>query len=399
MNILFVCHRLPYPPSRGGKIRPFNIIKHLTASGHRVTVASIARSDAELSEGLGLAEYCADVLVEKVAAMPAAAKMLLRVPTRIPSSMGYFHSGALKSRIRRATEERSYDLTFVHCSSAAQYVENIQLPHKVLDFGDMDSQKWLDYVRHRAFPRSAAYWVEGKKLAATERRLAGLFDQCTCTTRQELETLNELCDHSSTAWFPNGVDHSYFSPSSEPYDRNQICFIGRMDYFPNIQSMLAFCEHAFPLIRRANPKARLVIVGASPARAIRRLDRVDGVTVTGSVKDVRPFVRASALTLAPLMIARGTQNKILESMAMGVPVVASPLAARGVDAVPGEHLLTADCPREVAEAALSLMSDPRRRAALSAAGRARVQSHHDWARSMQKLDGILANMLGRPRST
>ena len=161
MKILFVCHRLPFPPKRGGKIRPFNIIRHLMESGHSVTVGSLARSKDEEEEGQGLREYCDKLFVGRISKVGAVAHMIGRLPTLIPSSMGNFYSRSLHQKIRRELQSDKYDLIFVHCSSAAQYVRSARGIPSILDFGDMDSQKWLDYSTFRSFPLSMGYWVEG----------------------------------------------------------------------------------------------------------------------------------------------------------------------------------------------------------------------------------------------
>src|SRR6185369_7971868 len=160
MRILFVCHRVPFPPKRGGKIRPFNVIRHLSRSGHEVVVASLARTSAELEEAQGLRDHCARTLVEIVPDPVAWCRMLVRVPTPTPSSFGYFHSPRLKRRIRAELAAQPYDLIFVHCSSVAPYVEHVRGIPKVMDFGDMDSQKWREYSTHRSWPRSFVYWAE-----------------------------------------------------------------------------------------------------------------------------------------------------------------------------------------------------------------------------------------------
>ncbi|MBI2527076.1 MAG: TIGR03087 family PEP-CTERM/XrtA system glycosyltransferase [Candidatus Rokubacteria bacterium] len=395
MKILFVCHRLPFPPSRGGKIRPFNIIRHLSRR-HEVTVASLARSAEEARAGRGLEQHCARLLVETVSVPAALARMLARLPTPAPSSMGYFHSPSLSRRIRQAVPDTRFDLVFVHCAFVAPYVADLHGMPKILDFGDMDSQKWLTYARVRRFPLSLGYRLEGLKLQAAERRLAAQFDLCTCTTQAELDTLKGYGIAAATGWFPNGVDTEYFQPTTAPYDPDRISFIGRMDYYPNQECMVDFCRTTWPLIRARRPATTLCIVGAAPSREILGLGRLPGVTVTGSVPDVRPFAHASAATVAPLRIARGTQNKILEAMAMGIPTVTSPVAARGVDAEPGRHLVTASTPEEYAAALLRLMAQPAERLALGAAARARVLSHHGWARSMEMLDGLLAGLPSAP---
>jgi polysaccharide biosynthesis protein PslH len=388
MKILYVCHRFPFPPKRGGKIRPFNMIRHLHAS-HDVTVASLARSRAEAEEGRGIAQYCSRYEVALVSGPLQTARMIARLPTPVPSSFGYFHSPALARRIGHLLRTTAFDVIFVHCSSVARYVSRAANVAKILDFGDMDSQKWLDYGRLRPFPLNLGYRLEGIKLVAEEKRLARAFDVCTATTRAEWNTLEGYATGAVTDWFPNGVDSDYFAPTGESYDPDTISFIGRMDYYPNQECMIGFCRDVFPLIRERRVGAKLVIVGADPSAEIRELAEIPGVTVTGSVPDVRPWLKTSAVMVAPLRIARGTQNKILEAMAAGVPVVTSAAAAGGVDAVAGTHLQVADTPADIADATLRMMSDPAARQRFAMAGRARMLSHHAWDKSMQRLDRII----------
>ena len=388
MKILYVCHRFPFPPRRGGKIRPFNMIRHLSRQ-HEVHVASLARSPQEAREGEGLRDYCARYDMGVVNAPMQVARMLARLPTLAPSSLGYVYSSGLARSVRTALSQEAFDLVFVHCSSVAQYVEHVEGIPKILDFGDMDSQKWLEYARYKPFPLSLGYALEGYKLEREERRVARRFDFCTATTRAEWETLEGYRTGVPSDWFPNGVDAEYFAPSGEAYDPDTIAFVGRMDYYPNQECMFDFCANTLPLVKARRPAVKLAIVGADPSPAVRRLGEIPGVTVTGSVPDVRPFVRGAALMVAPLNIARGTQNKILEAMAMGVPVVTSRVAAGGVDAQGGEHLLVAATPAEYAAAIERIASDPAERGRLAAAGRARMLSHHAWDRSMRRLDAII----------
>lgn len=240
---------------------------------------------------------------------------------------------------------------------------------------------------------SLGYGLEALKLARVERRLAREFDCSTTATPAELESLAEIAPGARGDWFPNGVDLEFFQPRVADYDPDQVCFLGRMDYYPNAQAISSFVENVLPLIRADRPTTKLVIVGASPTAAVRALADLEGVSVTGSVPDVRDYLAASACSIAPLKIARGTQNKILESLAMGVPVVASVQAARGLDAVSGEHLLAADEPSEVAAAVLGLLDDPALRSQISAVGRARMESHHSWDGAMAKLDEIIARTM------
>jgi len=393
VKILYVCHRFPFPPKRGGKIRPFNMIRHL-AKSHEVTVCSLSRSDSETAEAQGIAPYCSEFHVAQVNERMQQLAMVATLPTPVTASTAYFHSANLSRKIRQLINERSFDLVFVHCSSVAHYVQHVGDVPKILDFGDMDSQKWLEYAQYKPFPLSLGYWWEGKRLLAAERRLARRFDLCTATTRAERDTLDSLGTATATDWFPNGVDSEYFAPTDQPYDPDTIVFVGRMDYFPNQQCMFEFCANVLPRIRAKRPQVKLQIVGADPSAAVRDLAALEGVTVTGSVPDVRPYVTRAALTIAPLRIARGTQNKILEAMAMGVPVVCSTVAAGGVDAVAGEHLVAADSADELCDAITGVLDDPAQRMRLATAGRARMLSNHAWASSMKKLDSVIEHCIG-----
>jgi sugar transferase (PEP-CTERM/EpsH1 system associated) len=395
VKVLFVCHRVPFPPKRGGKIRPFNIIRHLTAQGHEVTVASLARNADEVSQARGLSDHCARVLVEVIPDSVAWGRMIAWLPTSKPSSFGYFYSGSLARQIEKELRTHRYDLVFVHCSSVAPYVQSVTGPAKIFDYGDVDSQKWREYSTSRPFPLAAGYWLEAVKLERTERLLSQNFDLCTCTTRAELDTLRQLGVTVPTDWFANGVDTAFFAPAGGDYDPGLIAFVGRMDYYPNQQAVQNFCRDVLPKLRARVPGVRFAIVGADPSRAIRELGRLAGVTVTGSVPDVRPHVTRAALTVAPLEIARGTQNKILESMAMGVPVVCSRQASGGVDAVPGEHLLTAGGTDEYVEAIATVLGSHDERQRLALAGRTRVLTHHSWESSMRRLDGLIDGVVGR----
>lgn len=393
MNILYLCHRFPYPPKRGGKIRPFNMIRHLQASGHQVTVCSLARSAAEAEEGAGIAPHCTAFHMGHVKEPLQFARMIMRLPLTTPSSMGYFYSSELAAKVNHLLASQRWDLIFVHCSSVAQYVEHVTDVPKILDFGDMDSQKWLEYAHYKPFPLSLGYTLEGTKMLWAEKRLARRFDLCTATTRAEWQTLNDYGTGAATDWFANGVDAQFFSPTDGAYDADTISFIGRMDYYPNQECMQRFCDQVWPLLRQQRPQMKLLIVGADPSPAMKALGQLPGVTVTGSVPDVRPFIRGSALMVAPLAIARGTQNKILEAMAMGVPVVTSSVAAGGVDAEAPAHLLVADSPADLAAAVLRVTQNPAERDRLALAGRERMLSHHAWPKSMQRLDGIIEGCL------
>ena len=393
MKILFVCHRFPYPPNEGGKIRAFNMIAHLQKN-HHVTVASLLESKADLTEASGIEPYCHDYIAEVMSKPLAWLKAVLCLVTLIPSSMGYFHSWKLAKKIKSLIKQNHYDLIVVHCSSVAHLVLSDKNTQKVLDFCDMDSQKWLIYAKHKPFPLSLAYWLEGVKLERAEKRLAMQFESSSVATAFELETLQNFNSGQQSFCFPNGVDTEYFAPTNNAYDVNTICFIGKMNYYPNEKCMLEFSQQVFPLLRMKYPQLKLCIVGSNPTEKILALAEQEGIEVTGRVADVRPYVQRAALSVVPLTIARGTQNKILESMAMGVPVVCSTVAAKGIDAQAEEHVLVAENANDYVSQIARIIDSRQERERLANNGRARMLSHHSWQIAMEKMDSHIMDNTG-----
>jgi sugar transferase (PEP-CTERM/EpsH1 system associated) len=378
MKILFVSHRLPYPPHRGGKIRPFNIIRHLSGK-HSVVVASLAHTDTELKEGLGLKQYCDDVIFE---VCPSS--------TRWMSSVAYFWSDRLYKRIRERLLKTNFDVIVVHCAFVAQYVADWTGGFRILDFGDVDSAKWSEYSQMRRFPLSVGYKIESMKLRKYELQVARNFNHCSVTSLGELEELERLGVGVPCSLFPNGVDTTYFSPNLATQSaQNVIVFLGRMDYFPNIDGIHYFVREILPIIRRKRPDVKLRIIGSNPVRSVRELSQVPHVSLTGQVADVRPYLTDAAVSVVPLRIARGTQNKILESMAVGIPVVATPQAAKGVQAAVDRDLLVGADPACFAEAVLNLLESRSLRRSVAESARKQIETAHAWASSMKILETII----------
>lgn len=394
LKILYLCHRFPYPGNDGSRVRSFNLIRHFKSQGHQVTVASLTRSDHETAAGEPLNEYCDKVIAGQVSEAVQNCRMVAYLFTPVPSSIAYFYSSRLKQRIAEEISTNRPDLIYVHCSSVAHYVAEYDIP-KIMDFVDMDSAKWLIYSRFKSFPINLGYWYEGIRLRRAEKKLAQQFSVSTCITRTELDTLNNYNLDIDGDWFPNGVDSDFFCPDPDPgsYQPDTISFIGRMDYYPNIEAMLRFCNDILPLIQQHKPDARMIIIGANPAPEIRRLEQLNGVTVTGTVDDVRDYVRSSAVMVAPLNIARGTQNKILEAMAMGVPVVCSSVAARGVEAEHGKNILVAANNQECADQVLHVLNNAEQRRSLSLEGRTLIEQQYTWDNALQRLNTIVERCL------
>ncbi|HYL92213.1 MAG TPA: TIGR03087 family PEP-CTERM/XrtA system glycosyltransferase, partial [Alphaproteobacteria bacterium] len=390
MNVLFVCHRFPFPPKRGGKIRPFQMIRHLSEK-HQVTVASLAHTQEELNEGAGLSDYCEEILAVVEPSLARWRRAALALPTSRPSSAEYFWSPRLKTLIDAAAQRKRFDLIWVHCAFVARYVDHISAATRILDYGDLDSGKWFEYASYRPFPLSLGYNIEARKLRRYEIALARRFDHCTFTAPGELKEFQSWGLEVPSTVIPNGVDFEYFKPLERLASGASptIAFLGRMDYFPNVQGIIDFTRNVFPRIRQQVPDANLRIIGANPTSDVVKLADFPGVTVTGSVPDVRPCLAEAVVAIAPLKIARGTQNKILECMAMGIPVVCSPEASNGVQAVPGEHLLVGRDPQDFASQVIRLLQDQNLRDRLTLAGCQQLRRTHSWPQSMQLLDALV----------
>jgi sugar transferase (PEP-CTERM/EpsH1 system associated) len=392
MKILFLCHRMPFPPKRGGKIRPFNMIRHLGRS-HEVTVATLARTAQERADGEELRRYCDQLYVGYASGLSAWARFALFGLTGRPATFGYFHSPSLYRQVQRLLATREFDTILVHCSSMGPYVAHHGGSRKVMDFGDADSEKWLEYARSAPVPLSWAFRAEGNRVREAERRLGAQFDVGSVNAPRERDILASYVQ-SPLSVIPNGVDLEYFQPSrpSGPgYIPGRILFTGNMSYRPNVEAVRHFVADILPGIRREIPDAQLYIVGMDPSAAVRRLADGDRVVVTGRVDDVRPYFDAAAVAVAPLRVARGLQNKVLEAMAMRVPVVASPAAFAGISAVAGGDLLVAAQPEEFSSAVVTLLRDPAAREHFAAAGLTCVRTNHNWSQLLERLEDLVAS--------
>ena len=392
MKILFLCHRFPYPPDHGARIRAFHFIHHLSQT-NSVTVATLAHTQQELIQGQGLKEYCNRVICETIPTRVRWGRALGALCSSTPSSVAYFQSVSLQRQIDDLRASEKFDAIIVFCAFMAQYVLAWRGGYRILDYGDIDSAKWRDYSRYKAIPLSSAYAWEAAKLRNYERRIARHFHHCTVISRGELEEFQRFGVDVPCTIVPNGVDMDYFSyNAASPNGVSTIVFLGRMDYFPNIDGIRRFVSDVFPLVRRKLPTATLKIIGSNPTKSVRDLAKVTNVSVTGYVPDVRLHLKDAAVSIAPLRIARGMQNKILEALAMGIPTVATPEAAKGVECVPGKHLLVAGCPKTFAEMIIRLIEDGTLRRNLAEAGRRQIERVYTWHDSVDRLGTIVSQL-------
>jgi len=390
LRILFLAHRFPFPPDRGDRIRSYHIIRYL-AQRHRVWVVAPVDNVVAEAEVQGLRAMCegVDVATLPRTRMVRAAGCLF---TTIPLTVPMFWSPALKTIAAHRLRTLDFDLVYVYCSAMASYVPSgLGLP-TVIDFIDADSQKWFDYAGRSRLPMKAVYWREGVTLRRHERRVARGCRHAFVTSERDGHLLQQLSPGVAMTTIPNGV--TLRPPARVGGGDARLVFTGVMDYFPNVDAMTYFVERIFPLVRARVPAAELVIVGQRPAPNVRRLARRSGITVTGWVPDVSPLLQSAAVFVAPLRIARGIQNKILEAMAAGLPVVATPAALGGINAVPGRDVLVDDTPDGFAARTVSLLTNHELRQRLGRSGRQFVSEHHQWDVHLARLEKVLIEVAG-----
>src|ERR1700693_781741 len=334
MRILFLAHRLPYPPDKGDKIRSFRELEAL-ARHHEVDLFCFYDQPEDRQYIPEIGRYCRNVYAEELSWLRSRTQASLASALGRPFTTAFYHSPTMERHVREAMATRKYDLVFVFCSSMAPYVENASQT-TILDMVDVDSDKWTQYAKHTLAPASWLWLAEGKKLAKCEERWTRKFSMTLLCTSAEVEILKRNAPGERIEALENQMDMNYFNPkiievtseiaALQPY----IIFTGSMDYFPNIDAVTFFHQKVFPAIRTHMPEARFVVAGRKPSRAFRRLARDPAVFVTGTVSDMRPYLLGASAAVAPLRVARGVQNKILEAMAMGVPVAVSGVAAKAL---------------------------------------------------------------------
>jgi len=396
LRILYLAHRIPYPPNKGEKIRVYHQIQQL-GRNHTIHLCTFADDPAEIKHTDTLKKYCVTVDViyrSNFSTILLASVALLK---RQPLSVALFYRQVLAKTIRQTLATERFDCVIVSCSSIAQYVASTFGVPKIIDFIDVDSEKWRLYSKHYSFPLSFIYQLEADRLASYEENLTALFDHSILCSTQEAEALRRRAKDCKISVITNGVDLDYFSPSRVPKDRLLVVFTGAMNYFPKIDAVQFFTGEIFPRVRRHLPAVDFHIVGRNPTRQVRQLGKQPNVFVTGTIPDVRPYLAQAMVAVAPFRLARGVQNKILESMAMGVPVVGTREAFKGIAATEQDGIRMAEYPRAFAEHVISFLCDEALRSEAGKQARQYVERHHRWEDRGAELEGLIQEVVRRHR--
>lgn len=393
MRLFFVAQRVPYPPDRGDKITTFHEVRHLSRS-HEVHVFCLADGEADLENVAGLDGLAASVTAVPLRRTPAKARAARALAVGRPFTLGYFDEPRLHRAIVDAQRERPAEAILVYSSGVAQYAERFRSTPRLIQFGDLDSLKWLQYAERARWPASTLYRVEAGRLLRYERRIARTFDHSLVCTGREKADFERLIPQARVSCVANGVDLDYFRRAGAPGEAGAIVFTGVMDYFPNVDGVRWFCDEILPRVQRAVPQARFTICGSRPTGEVLSLGRRAGVTVTGRVPDVRPYLERAQVAVVPLRMARGIQNKLIEAMAMGLPCVATTASWEGIDVAGDGGVAVTDEPQRFAEHVIALLENETLRRAAGARARAAVERYYSWEAQLARLDTLLLETAG-----
>jgi len=398
VRLLILTHRIPYPPDKGDKIRSYHILKHL-AKRHEIWVGSIIDDRQETKFVRELAEWVRGQVYARI--RPAIKKVvsIKEVVRRRPISVGYFWSRRLQRQVDDLIGRCDFDVVLCYSSPMAEYLlrsihRNGKLAKTatIMDLIDVDSYKWAQYAERSSGWKRWIYRYEAEHLADYERMLTSAFSHLLLVSEREKEIFARVAPTKNVSAMPNGVDLGFFHPDGNEKLADHvptIVFTGVMDYWPNVEGVTWFVEEVFSQVRNRVPRATFDIVGSRPTAQVMKLQRVAGVRVTGYVEDIREYLRNADVCVAPLRVARGLQNKVLEAMAMGRPVVSTPEALEGIRAVTGKDIIEAATPETFAEAVIDLLKNHAKAHAVGRRARRCVEQYYSWERNLGILDEII----------
>jgi polysaccharide biosynthesis protein PslH len=390
---VFLCQRVPWPPDRGDRITTWHLLQHLLQRGADVRIGCFQEEDRDAEGVAFLASRCREIVAPRLDRRTSKLTSLRGLLTGEPLTLPFFRDRRLSAAMRRWSRDQRPDLCFVYSSSMAQYALDEPAGAKVMHFAELDSDKWRQYAAKSGALGRWIYGREARRLLAFEDRVARAFARSLVVSEVERTLFRECIPGVDPAVLPNGVDVDHFTSAGDGERHPQTAiFTGVMDYEPNIDGVCWFAERCWPTLRQRFPDARLLVVGSKPVPAVQALAQLPGITVTGRVPTTPPWFDRAAVAIAPLRLARGVQNKVLEAMSMGLPMVSSPQAAQGLGDVPAGTLTVADGEVATIDGVADLFAAPARARAMGLAAAAWVRREWRWERVYQRLDELLAEL-------
>ena len=397
--LLLLVHRIPYPPNKGDKIRSFHLLKYLSQY-YDVYLGAFIDDPEDKKHIAKVSAYCRETCLIEIHPGKRKLHSLKGFLTNHPLSIPYYKLTRMQNWVDKIIASKSIKKHLVYSSPMAQYLKKLKNDHiKIIDFVDVDSEKWRQYSDKHSGLMKFIYAREGKKLLEFEKQIAADFDCSLFVSKNEAALFKKLApDFSHKVYhYSNGVDTTYFSPDvklDNPYLQHGeqariMVFTGAMDYWANQEAVTWFAEHIFPGIKQKVDNVYFYIVGSNPSEKIKQLSRENGIKVTGRVDDIRPYIAYASLVTAPLRIARGIQNKVLEAMAMAKPVVATHAAMDGIEKIDhGSSAYTSDSETEMIDICQKILTEGDYNQ-LGAKGRELVLNHFSWDSHLSGLSNYL----------
>ena len=401
MNILFLCHRIPYPPNKGDKIRSYNEIIFLSQK-HKIYLGTTLDEKSDKNYTPELEKYCEEVFAVHFKRRWRLSKSLL---SNKPFSVSNFYDKRLQAYVDRVLKNNKIDIIFCFCSSMAEYVyqspafknDDISKIKMVMDYVDLDSDKWRQYSEYTKFPKNIIYRIEQKRLLEYEKKINEIFNHSVFVSEREVNVFKR--------WYPeaknikviqNGVDSEFFSSdpgtftSMEEADDSsfKLIFTGVMDYFANEDGVKWFCRDILKKIKSDIPNVEFYIVGNRPTKRVQKLSKVDGVFVTGYVEDIRPYYVKADVCVIPLRIARGLQNKVLEAMSMGKAVVATSNASEGIICKNNSDIIIANDAESFAREVIDLLRNENKRKDIGNSAYQNIRTNYKWETNLATFEEL-----------
>jgi sugar transferase (PEP-CTERM/EpsH1 system associated) len=387
MRILCLTSRLPYPPNRGDRLRAFHFLEHLSRD-HELVLLSFIAHEHEREHIAALREYCHDVQVVPMSPRRSAATVAGNLWRRQPLQTLYYRSRRMDQLVAEALSAADFQAAYVHLFRMAPYVADYPDLYRIVDLTDVISKEIGLSLSYRGLASRLVYRLEGPRVARYEAWVAQHFEETWLISEADRQILATACPDANIQVIPNGVDTDSFQPLEVSPAQNRLIFVGHLRVFHNIDAAHFLVRDILPLVRQEVPDCTLQIVGADPDPTVHRLGQAPGVTVTGFVPDLNDYLNRATVFAAPLRFSAGVQNKVLEAMAAGRPVVTTRPVCQGLGSIPERDLLVGDDAQAIAAQLVRLLRNEGLRDRLGQAGRAFVANNYSWKAAVERMGAI-----------
>ncbi|PIE22594.1 MAG: hypothetical protein CSA62_11515 [Planctomycetota bacterium] len=398
-ELLFLAQRVPYPPDRGDRITTWNLLRSFIEGGDRIRILAFAENEADVAAARELERRGCEITAPRISPTWRRRWSARHLLGKEAITLPYFRHPELQRCMARWVRERPPELCFAYSSSMGQYLiqelKQLQNCPKIMQFAELDSDKWRQYAERSGRIGRMVYGREARLLQDFERKLAQVMDLNLVVSEIEKDLFERVIPDAPVQVLSNGVDLEAFRPAApEAREPQTLIFTGVMDYRPNLDSVLRFTKSIWPSLRAAYPQAKFLVVGKNPTSELQALHGKNGIEISGWVESTLPWFDRASIAVVPMRIARGVQNKVLESMACGLASVVSPKAFEGIDAVDGEEILVADSDEDFVRELLALLGDAERRQSLGTAARRAMEQRYAWSAIHERMEQLIAKLPG-----